>query len=87
MRKGNSVIETLMVISGLYTIYLFFKPSKKHPKWREIEAERYFNGSVGPENPYETESRTHGLAFTYDKKTGKKRFKKQSKMILKHPFY
>lgn len=81
------LLEILMVGFFIIGIILFFKPKKKYPKWRQIEAEIYFNGSIKKDNPYDTGDRTHGLALTVDKKTGKARFRKQSKMILRHPFY
>lgn len=76
------MMNLLLVIFGLSTIYLFYKANtKSYSSLRKKEATRYFEGSVvNEQETFKERTYTHGLAFVVDKKTGQKKFKKQAKM-------
>lgn len=76
------IMNILIIVFGLYTIYLFVKANTKtYSPLRRKEAERYFNGSVvNTQKTFKERMYTNGLAFVTDKKTGKYKFKKQAKM-------
>lgn len=77
-------MEELLVIMLIVNIFMFiFEGRKKYSKERQEEARRYFNGSIveGDGGQYRESGYTHGLALVRDKKTGRCKFKRQSKMV------
>ena len=71
-------MNILIMFFVLITILMFiFSGRKKYSKFREEEAERYFNGSI---ITTDSVNFTYGLAMVIDPKTKKASFKKQSKI-------
>lgn len=68
-------IDVIIILFSIVTIAQFIKASffRKFSKERELEAKRYFNGSLSNS----VQDSSFGLAF--HKKDGKYKFSKQSK--------
>lgn len=72
----------ILFIFIVITVYLFYKANtKKYNKFRQKEAERYFEGSiVDKDKKYEERTHSIGLTLCKDKKSDKYTFKKQAKI-------